>query len=236
MAFSSPEQFHFFRDPQKQPHQLVWLFFVESTVKIDGFSPSKMPRSGGSKPKPSDNGFGLLARSSRIELCNEMKKLVAGDMSLATSPKGWLKSIFSSSHDFQPTHLPAIWPAVRLRRTSVFVCGGSLGGGAIHLPRAFEIPRGGAANGSETKKKDMTIGHVFLFGARGGSRTRTPLRALAPEASESTNSTTRANGEAERLSCSVQALYYHIPGRVSSLFLRDPVTFYFAHPPGRGCA
>ena len=147
--------------------------------------------------------------------------------------KGWLKSIFSSSHDFQPTHLPAIWPAVRLRRTSVFVCGGSLGGGAIHLPRAFEIPRGGAANGSETKKKDMTIGHVFLFGARGGSRTRTPLRALAPEASESTNSTTRANGEAERLSCSVQALYYHIPGQVSSLFLRDPVTFCFAHPPGR---
>ncbi len=326
MAFSSPEQFHFFRDPQKQPHQLVWLFFVESTVKIDGFSPSKMPRSGGSKPKPSDNGFGLLARSSRIELCNEMKKLVAGDMSLATSPKGWLKSIFSSSHDFQPTHLPvarssrielcnemkklvagdmslatspkgwlksifssshdfqpthlpAIWPAVRLRRTSVFVCGGSLGGGAIHLPRAFEIPRGGAANGSETKKRhdhrswrlrrtsvfvcggSLGGGAIHLprafeiprggaangsetkkrhdhrsclfFGARGGSRTRTPLRALAPEASESTNSTTRANGEAERLSCSVQALYYHIPGQVSSLFLRDPVTFCFAHPPGR---
>ena len=138
---------------KKQPHQLVWLFFVESTVKIDGFSPSKMPRSGGSKPKPSDNGFGLVARSSRIELCNEMKKLVAGDMSLATSRKGWLKSIFSSSHDFQPTHLPAIWPAARLRRTSVFVCGGSLGGGAIHLPRAFEIPRGGAANGSETQKE-----------------------------------------------------------------------------------
>ena len=34
----------------------------------------------------------------------------------------------------------------------------------------------------------------FSFGARGGSRTRTPLRALAPEASESTNSTTRASG------------------------------------------
>ncbi len=31
-----------------------------------------------------------------------------------------------------------------------------------------------------------------LDGARGGSRTRTPERALAPEASESTNSTTRA--------------------------------------------
>ena len=34
----------------------------------------------------------------------------------------------------------------------------------------------------------------LLYGARGGSRTRTPLRALAPEASESTNSTTRAQG------------------------------------------
>ena len=33
-----------------------------------------------------------------------------------------------------------------------------------------------------------------MFGARGGSRTHTPLRALAPEASESTNSTTRAFG------------------------------------------
>ncbi len=33
---------------------------------------------------------------------------------------------------------------------------------------------------------------LYGFGARGGSRTRTPLRALAPEASESTNSTTRA--------------------------------------------
>ena len=32
------------------------------------------------------------------------------------------------------------------------------------------------------------------FGARGGSRTRTPLRAPAPEAGESTNSTTRASG------------------------------------------
>ena len=42
------------------------------------------------------------------------------------------------------------------------------------------------------KKKDTT--KSCPSGARGGSRTRTPLRALAPEASESTNSTTRASG------------------------------------------
>ena len=40
---------------------------------------------------------------------------------------------------------------------------------------------------------------LYGRGARGGSRTRTPLRALAPEASESTNSTTRAS--CLRLSC-----------------------------------
>ena len=44
-----------------------------------------------------------------------------------------------------------------------------------------------------TKEKGHTS-NVCPFGARGGSRTRTPLRALAPEASESTNSTTRASG------------------------------------------
>ena len=41
-------------------------------------------------------------------------------------------------------------------------------------------------------KKGHPLGCPFS-GARGGSRTRTPLRALAPEASESTNSTTRAS-------------------------------------------
>ena len=47
-------------------------------------------------------------------------------------------------------------------------------------------------SGHKSKKKNISFADVFLFGARGGSRTRTPLRALAPEASESTNSTTRA--------------------------------------------
>ena len=46
----------------------------------------------------------------------------------------------------------------------------------------------------QESKKERTHFRVFVPGARGGSRTRTPLRALAPEASESTNSTTRASG------------------------------------------
>ena len=46
----------------------------------------------------------------------------------------------------------------------------------------------------QESKKERTHFRVFVLGARGGSRTRTPLRALAPEASESTNSTTRASG------------------------------------------
>ena len=45
-------------------------------------------------------------------------------------------------------------------------------------------------------KKGHDLRRVLFCGARGGSRTRTPLRALAPEASESTNSTTRAKGGA----------------------------------------
>ena len=50
---------------------------------------------------------------------------------------------------------------------------------------------------AETQKESHDESRDFLFGARGGSRTRTPLRALAPEASESTNSTTRASNGVE---------------------------------------
>ena len=49
------------------------------------------------------------------------------------------------------------------------------------------------------------------LGARGGSRTRTPLRALAPEASESTNSTTRA-----KWPCSARMILYHIQRGLST--------------------
>ena len=57
---------------------------------------------------------------------------------------------------------------------------------------------------------------VDFTGARGGSRTRTPLRALAPEASESTNSTTRAKGWGGAVSA--QVIYYHAPDELSTPF------------------
>ena len=61
----------------------------------------------------------------------------------------------------------------------------------------------------------------FFFGARGGSRTRTPLRALAPEASESTNSTTRASiiQFAEPVALK-QDVSYHNRGQVSTGFFK----------------
>ena len=65
---------------------------------------------------------------------------------------------------------------------------------------------------------------IFLsmqVGARGGSRTRTPLRALAPEASESTNSTTRACGTR-----SAQERYYHICRPLSTLFAKFSYFFF----------
>ena len=86
-------------------------------------------------------------------------------MTFAPLCKEWLKSIFSSSHDFHPMHLPAIWQAARWRRTSVFAAGENLDAVTIHLPRAFEISKGGGRlRQPEPKKKDMTYGHVFLFG------------------------------------------------------------------------
>ena len=62
----------------------------------------------------------------------------------------------------------------------------------IHIGNPLCVEMGGRAAGINKKRGTPTA--CLSFGARGGSRTRTPLRALAPEASESTNSTTRAFG------------------------------------------
>ncbi len=50
-----------------------------------------------------------------------------------------------------------------MRRTSVFVCGENLGGGAIYLLQALKYQRVERPTGAEPKKKDMAYGHVFLF-------------------------------------------------------------------------
>ena len=70
------------------------------------------------------------------------------------------------------TTQPAFWPAARLRRTSVSAAGGNLGAEQIYFARALEFQGVQAAKRPEPKKKDMTYGHVFLFGASDEARTR----------------------------------------------------------------
>ena len=65
----------------------------------------------------------------------------------------------------------------------------------------------------------------FRFGARGGSRTRTPLRALAPEASESTNSTTRASGWRRAVLLSASDMLPLGTKFVNTFFLLDKKVF-----------
>ena len=67
------------------------------------------------------------------------------------------------------------WAAARVRRTSVFTAGENLGAGAALPTPSIQIPKGGSRLWRlEPKKKDMTKGHVFLFG--GGEGSRTPVR------------------------------------------------------------
>ena len=57
------------------------------------------------------------------------------------------------------------WAAARVRRTSVFAAGENLGAGAALPTPSIQIPKGGSRLWRlEPKKKDMTFGHVFLFG------------------------------------------------------------------------
>ena len=67
------------------------------------------------------------------------------------------------------------WAAARVRRTSVLAVGQNLGAGAALPTPSIQIPKGGSRLWRlEPKKKDMTKGHVFLFG--GGEGNRTPVR------------------------------------------------------------
>ena len=64
------------------------------------------------------------------------------------------------------------WAAARVRRTSVFTAGENLGAGAALPTPSIQIPKGGSRLWRlEPKKKDMTKGHVFLFGTPEGTRT-----------------------------------------------------------------
>ena len=76
-------------------------------------------------------------------------------------------------------------PTRREARTSVLPEGQNLGAGGIHFRRACEIPRG-------NHKNSHTLWCGYFYGAADGSRTRTPVRTQAPQACQSTNSSTAA--------------------------------------------
>ena len=131
------------------------------------------------------------------------------------------------------TH-PAFWPAAPLRRTSVLPQAKPRRRGGSAAP-SIEIPKGGAAlRAAEPTKKDICKADVLFCGARGGSRTRTPLRALAPEASESTNSTTRASG-AVLMYRSERMRFYHRNLSLSTGFEKIfyPTKHFFTAAPHR---
>ena len=82
-------------------------------------------------------------------------------------------NIFKFSASGQNCTHPAFWPAARVRRTSVFTAGENLGAGAALPTPSIEILKGGAGLWpAKPKKKDMTHGHVLLFGDP--SEIRTP--------------------------------------------------------------
>ena len=66
---------------------------------------------------------------------------------------------------------PAIWPAARLRCTSVFPYGENLGAGRIHFARALKYRRAEAAFGGRRPKRKTRKERVFLFGDPAGTRT-----------------------------------------------------------------
>ena len=115
------------------------------------------------KTEAQRSGFGLEGeeqQNKRDELCNETKKLVASDMTLATSWKGRLKSIFEmrvmgrTRKRKSPNR-----PSGRRRQCAVraFCRRQNLGAGGIHFRRAFESPQGGAALwAAEPTKQDTT--------------------------------------------------------------------------------
>ena len=77
---------------------------------------------------------------------------------------------------------------------SIFAFGKNLDAGRIYSARADKINRVEPPRAPEPKKKDRKdfIFPVLLFGADGGTRTRTSNWTLAPQASQSTSSSTSA--------------------------------------------
>ena len=122
----------------------------------------------------------------------------------------WLRRVQAIHFSHKPVKTNSPHPAARSARkrhdktsclTSCFVVGliGDMAPLRSQPGAAFVIGKGGAEERADDVffHRQKNVGAKFTLlrrGARGGSRTRTSLRTLAPEASESTNSTTRASG------------------------------------------
>ncbi len=110
-----------------------------------------------------------------VQLSKRIYKLLKKWVSpIRTHPcKGWLKSIFSSSHDSQQTHLPAIRPAARLRRTSVLPQAKPWRRGNSLAPSIFNHRRVEPPSGRRNpKKKDICFQQMsFFFGPSDWIRT-----------------------------------------------------------------
>ena len=102
--------------------------------------------------------------------------------------------------------------------------------GRLRRPEHFNPGGWRPPSAAGTQKERHDSRRVFLFGARGGSRTRTPLRALAPEASESTNSTTRASG-AVLMYRSERMRFYHRNLSLSTGFEKNFSSVKYFFPP-----
>ena len=140
-----------------------------------------------------DSRRGAVIEEEQNEQVRTSKKAGASVISLAPTVEGAVKIDILDGRDYcRRTAKRPFWAAARVRRTSVFTAGENLGAGAALPTPSIQIPKGGSRLWRlEPKKKDMTKGHVFLFGAPEGTRTHT-LKAREPKSRMSTNSITGA--------------------------------------------
>ena len=103
----------------------------------------------------------------------------------------------------------------------------TLAQGEFISPEHFKSKGGAALRAAKPKKKDICKADVFLFGAADGSRTRTPVRTQAPQACQSTNSSTAAD---KQFSKTALLLYCHRTG-LSMVFPAESLTFSAAAGP-----
>ena len=103
----------------------------------------------------------------------------------------------------------------------------TLAQGEFTSPEHFNHKGWSGPAARETQNKRTSVRMSFYFGAADGSRTRTPVRTQAPQACQSTNSSTAAN---KRLFKTALLLYFPV-NRLSMVFPVLNATFYFSAGP-----